>query len=145
MPTDEQCACNDDAGHVDADELAQLGKSKGREFDRLFLAFMIGHHEGALQMVQELFKSPGAAQDSDIFRFATDVEVDQRDEIYVMQQMLDTIREDALHEGSCTRRYWLRAQSQPTYCLQPAAQVARHQADRLRRYRYRRRRTQSRP
>jgi uncharacterized protein (DUF305 family) len=53
---------------------------------------MIRHHEGALQMVEELFKSRGAGQQPDIFRFATDVDADQRDEIFVMQKLLDTIR-----------------------------------------------------
>jgi uncharacterized protein (DUF305 family) len=73
-------------------QLKQLDAARGREFDRLFLTFMIQHHEGALQMVETLFKSPGAGQDSDIFRFATDVDADQRDEIFVMRGMLDTIR-----------------------------------------------------
>ena len=77
--------------------MAQLSAARGREFDRLFLTFMIGHHEGALQMVDELFKSSGSAQDPDLFRFATDVDVDQRDEIFVMHKMLDTLpnREDS--------------------------------------------------
>jgi hypothetical protein len=42
-------------------------------------------------MVAELFKSPGAAQDSDIFRFVTDVDTDQRDEIFVMRKMLSSL------------------------------------------------------
>jgi uncharacterized protein (DUF305 family) len=52
---------------------------------------MIQHHEGALDMVDALFASPGAAQDSDIFRFATDVASDQADEIGVMQHMLELL------------------------------------------------------
>ncbi len=46
-------------------------------------------------MVEELFASPRAGQDSDIFRFATDVDADQRDEIFVMERLLDTIREES--------------------------------------------------
>ena len=92
VPTDEQSHAMMMPGMLTPEMMARLGKAKGSEFDRLFLTFMIGHHEGALQMVEELFKSPGAAQDSDIFRFASDVDVDQRDEIFVMQKMLDTIR-----------------------------------------------------
>jgi uncharacterized protein (DUF305 family) len=42
-------------------------------------------------MVEELFDSPRAAQESEIFRFATDVDTDQRDEIWVMQTMLDML------------------------------------------------------
>jgi uncharacterized protein (DUF305 family) len=71
-------------GMLTPEQLAQLGAARGREFERLFLTFMIQHHEGALHMVDELFATPGAAQDSDIFRFVTDVDADQRDEIDVM-------------------------------------------------------------
>lgn len=79
-------------GMLTVDQFAQLGTARGVDFDRMFLRFMIAHHEGALQMVADLFKSPGAGQDPDIFRFATDVDADQRDEIFVMQKLLDTIR-----------------------------------------------------
>lgn len=69
-------------------QMAQLDAARGAEFERLFLTFMIQHHRGALEMVEALFDTPGAGQDSDLFRFATDVDADQRDEIYVMQSML---------------------------------------------------------
>jgi uncharacterized protein (DUF305 family) len=39
-------------------------------------------------MVEELFSSPGAGQESDIFAFASDVEADQRMEIERMAGML---------------------------------------------------------
>lgn len=92
VPTDSQSSALMMAGMLSGAQMAQLDAARGRDFDRLFLGFMIRHHEGALQMVEELFKTPGAGQDSDIFRFATDVDADQRDEIYAMQQLLDTIR-----------------------------------------------------
>lgn len=92
VPDDAQSHAMMMPGMLTAEQLAQLDAARGREFDRLFLTFMIRHHEGALQMVDELFKSPGAAQDSDIFRFATDVDVDQRDEIFVMEKLLYAIR-----------------------------------------------------
>ena len=79
-------------GMLTAEQLAQLDAACGREFDRLFLTFMIRHHAGALQMVEALFRSPGAGQDPDIFRFASDVDADQRDEILVMERLLDAIR-----------------------------------------------------
>ena len=78
-------------GMLTPEQMAQLDAARGREFDRLFLTFMIQHHRGALDMVEALFASPGAAQDPDIFRFATDVDADQRDEIYVMQGMLSML------------------------------------------------------
>ena len=92
IPTDSQSHAMMMPGMLNAQELAQLQAARGAEFDRLFLTFMIRHHEGALLMVEELFKTPGAGQDSDIFRFATDVDADQRDEIFVMQKLLDSIR-----------------------------------------------------
>ncbi len=69
-------------------EMARLASTKGRDFDRLFLEDMIRHHQGALAMVGDLFATPGAAQDSNIFAFASDVEADQSAEIARMSAML---------------------------------------------------------
>jgi len=69
-------------------QMARLAAVKGPEFDRLFLDGMIKHHGGALVMVQELFSTPGAGQQSDIFAFASDVEADQKMEIDRMTAML---------------------------------------------------------
>jgi uncharacterized protein (DUF305 family) len=69
-------------------EMGRLAAARGAEFDRLFLEGMIRHHEGALTMVKELFGTAGAAQDSDVFAFASDVDADQRAEIDRMQAML---------------------------------------------------------
>jgi uncharacterized protein (DUF305 family) len=68
--------------------MAALAAAKGAEFDRLFLSGMIKHHNGALTMVSELFASPGAAQESEVFAFASDVDADQRMEINRMSTML---------------------------------------------------------
>jgi uncharacterized protein (DUF305 family) len=70
-------------------QMAQLDSARGPEFDRLFLTFMIQHHQGAITMVQDLLAVPGAAQDGPVFRFANDVNVDQTTEINRMQLMLD--------------------------------------------------------
>ena len=51
---------------------------------------MIQHHTGALTMVHDLFNSPGAGQDADLFNFATDVDNTQRAEIRIMQNLLDS-------------------------------------------------------
>lgn len=88
VPTEEQRKAMFMPGMLTPEQLAQLDAARGREFDRLFLEFMIHHHRGALEMVEALFADPAAAQDPDLFRFATDVDADQRDEIYVMQGML---------------------------------------------------------
>ena len=75
-------------GMLTADEMSRLSGAKGREFDRLFLEGMIKHHEGALVMVKDLFATPGAAQESDVFAFASDVDADQRAEIDRMRSLL---------------------------------------------------------
>src|SRR5262245_14016656 len=64
-------------GMLSAEEMARLAEAKGPQFDVLFLEGMIKHHTGALVMVDKLFNTPGAAQQSEIFAFATDVEADQ--------------------------------------------------------------------
>lgn len=86
-----------DAGHAhDAEsmpglltdaELAELEAAEGDEFDELFLAYMIRHHQGAVQMVSDLYAS-GAGQEPDIDAFARHVEADQNIEIARMQEML---------------------------------------------------------
>ena len=80
-------------GMLTADEMSQLAAAKGAAFDRLFLAFMIKHHQGALVMVKQLFDSPGAAQDAEIGAFARDVGADQQMEIDRMAAMLATLKE----------------------------------------------------
>lgn len=69
-------------------QMKQLDQARGPEFDRLFLTFMIQHHRGAVAMVKQLFDSYGAGQDETVFKFATDVNVDQATEIERMQKML---------------------------------------------------------
>jgi len=69
-------------------QMEALRQAHGAEFDRLFLTGMIQHHGGALVMVKELFESPGAGQDAELFDFATDVDNGQRAEIKIMENML---------------------------------------------------------
>ncbi len=77
-------------GMLAPEEMAGLAAAHGAEFDRLFLEGMIKHHEGALTMVRELFGTAGAAQGSDVFAFASDVDADQRMEIERMQALLSS-------------------------------------------------------
>ena len=79
-------------GMLSAGQMEQLTSATGQEFERLFLEFMIMHHEGALTMVQTLFNSSGAGQESLIFKFATDVDADQTIEIMRMRRMLEERR-----------------------------------------------------
>jgi uncharacterized protein (DUF305 family) len=79
-------------GMLTAEEMSRLAEAKGAAFDRLFLEFMIKHHEGALIMVKELFDTAGAGQESEIFAFASDVDADQRMEIERMGAMLKELQ-----------------------------------------------------
>ena len=79
-------------GMLTPEQMAQLDSARGPEFDRLFLTFMIQHHQGAITMVRQLLAVPGAAQDGPIFRFASDVNVDQTTEINRMTLMLNDLR-----------------------------------------------------
>jgi uncharacterized protein (DUF305 family) len=78
-------------GMLTAEQFAQLDAAHGPEFDRLFLTFMIGHHQGAVTMVKQLLAVPAAGQDDDVFRFVADVNVDQTTEIDRMRTMLTTV------------------------------------------------------
>jgi uncharacterized protein (DUF305 family) len=69
-------------------QMAELAAARGRDFDRLYLTYMIQHHRGATHMVTELFGTQGAGQDESVFKFASDVNVDQTTEIARMQRML---------------------------------------------------------
>lgn len=75
-------------GMLTPEQMAQLTAAREGAFNRLFLRFMIQHHEGALTMVKTLFGSPGAAQETDTFRYVSDVDTDQRIEIERMRQLL---------------------------------------------------------
>jgi uncharacterized protein (DUF305 family) len=75
-------------GMLTAEELGRLDAARGPAFDRLFLAYMIRHHEGALKMVADLLATPRAAQDVDVSVLANDVETTQTAEIGLMRQML---------------------------------------------------------
>lgn len=79
------------AGMLSPDQLGELEAARGSQFDRLFLTFMIQHHQGAVTMVLDLFATDGAAQDDLVFKLASDIQVDQITEVARMQQMLDAM------------------------------------------------------
>lgn len=79
------------AGMLTPEQLAALAAARGAEFDRLFLRYMIQHHNGAVTMVRELFATDGAAQDDFVFKLASDIHVDQATEIARMELMLEAL------------------------------------------------------
>lgn len=75
-------------GMLSTEEMQALAASSGAAFDRLFLAGMIKHHQGALTMVGELLRVPGAARQPQLYEFASDIDADQRAEIARMRALL---------------------------------------------------------
>ena len=80
-------------GMLSPEEMSRLSAARSPELDRLFLELMIKHHEGALVMVKDLFATAGAAQEADVFAFASDVDADQRMEIDRMRAALAAPKE----------------------------------------------------
>jgi uncharacterized protein (DUF305 family) len=78
-------------GMLTQKQMDELAAAKGADGDRLFLEYMIQHHQGALTMVKALMLSPGAGQDSSVFQFASDVEADQSAEINRMRALRATM------------------------------------------------------
>ena len=75
-------------GMLTDSQMKELDGARGKEFDRLFLTYMIQHHRGAVTMVKDLFDTNGAAQDVSVYKLASDVHADQTTEIERMQKML---------------------------------------------------------
>ena len=75
-------------------EMESLADAEGVAFDRLFLELMIKHHRGALTMVDDLLEQRGAAQDSQLFAFTSDITADQTAEINRMDAMLAELSPD---------------------------------------------------
>ena len=81
-------------GMLTEEEMHRLTAAQGVEFDRLFLELMIKHHRGALTMVENLLRQRGAAQDSQLFAFTSDITSDQSMEIDRMDAMLAELSSD---------------------------------------------------
>ena len=75
-------------GMLSDEEMTALAAARGVEFDRLYLVGMIKHHAGAIKMVDDLFKTPGAGQEVDANVFANDVVTSQSAEIGIMRRLL---------------------------------------------------------
>jgi hypothetical protein len=78
-------------GMLTAEQLRQLDAARGPEFDRLFLTFMIMHHQGAITMVHQLLDAPGALRDDAMFKFASNINADQTAEIDRMTRRLEAM------------------------------------------------------
>lgn len=78
-------------GMLTPQQMSTLAAATGAAFDRLFLEYMIQHHQGAVSMVHDLFATDGAGNDEAVFKIASDVQVDQLTEIARMELMLEAM------------------------------------------------------
>ena len=78
-------------GMLSPAQMQTLAAASGTDFDRLFLQGMIQHHQGALDMVDDLLAQPDAAQDPMLSDFASSVVADQSAEILRMQSLLSDL------------------------------------------------------
>jgi uncharacterized protein (DUF305 family) len=71
-------------GMLSDSELSALKGSTGKAFDKLFLAGMIAHHEGAIHMVMMIENSPN----SDVNNLGQEIVKSQSAEIELMKELL---------------------------------------------------------
>jgi uncharacterized protein (DUF305 family) len=82
------------SGMATPKQLKDLENSKSTDFDRLFLQLMIAHHDGALEMADELKKFPGSANDPLLNEFVSDLVNDQSVEIERMNKIAVGLSDD---------------------------------------------------
>ena len=73
-------------GMMSADELRTLAEARADEFDALWIQMMVAHHEGAIQMAQEV-QDEGRSED--VADLAGEVESAQRAEVKDLKGWLD--------------------------------------------------------
>ena len=81
-------------GMLSDEQMEELAASTGPEFNRLYLEYMIGHHQGALDMVEMLLDQRGSVQDPLLYEFTSDVTSDQTSEIERMDLVLASLNPD---------------------------------------------------
>lgn len=72
------------SGMLSDEQLATLKSAKGEEFDRLFLEGMIGHHEGAISMVDIV----DGSKNPEVQTLAANIVSSQGSEIKTMKEIL---------------------------------------------------------
>jgi uncharacterized protein (DUF305 family) len=81
-------------GMLSDEQMEELAASSGPEFDRLYLEYMIDHHQGALDMVEMLLDQRGSVQDPLLYEFTSDLTSDQTSEIERMDLLLASLNPD---------------------------------------------------
>ncbi len=81
-------------GMASPEDMKALADAKGGDFDRQFLTLMIAHHQGAVDMVEELFDADGSAADPVLYQFVSDIDSEQSGEIKRMDKVLAALSKD---------------------------------------------------
>jgi uncharacterized protein (DUF305 family) len=81
-------------GMASPEQLRALEAARGTAFDRQFLSLMTAHHQGAVEMVEELHKAPGSAYDPVLYEFTNEVVTDQKAEIDRMNAVAASLSSD---------------------------------------------------
>ena len=74
-------------GMLSKEEINELKSARGVEFDRLFLEGMIKHHEGAIEMANDVDDS----KNPDVAKLAQSILITQRAEIELMKELLQRL------------------------------------------------------
>jgi len=74
-------------GMLSDDEIRELEKARGLAFDRLFLEGMIKHHEGAIDMAEDIEDSTN----KEVAKLAKSIISTQRAEIEYMKELLQRL------------------------------------------------------
>ena len=72
-------------GMMTDDAMAALAESRGASFDRMWLQMMIAHHQGAIQMAQDVLEE---SSNDDVIAMAEAIVEGQKAEINTMEQLL---------------------------------------------------------
>jgi uncharacterized protein (DUF305 family) len=73
------------SGMLSSEDITKLSSLRGAEFDRAWMAGMIAHHEGAIEMAKEVLKD---GKDTAVKTLATAVATAQDTEILEMKKLL---------------------------------------------------------
>jgi uncharacterized protein (DUF305 family) len=74
------------AGMATGEQMVELAEAQGREFQRMWLELMIAHHEGAIEMAEQV---GGTTEDAEVRALAEAVTQSQQEEIDRMRGLLD--------------------------------------------------------
>lgn len=77
---------HDMPGMATGEQMVALAEGSGRDFERMWLELMIAHHEGAIEMAEQV---EGTTEDPEVRALAVAITEAQREEIDRMQGLLD--------------------------------------------------------